>query len=206
MLGNKPEKRVITQKTALMIMFLFSQKNPGAKMYGFKKGIELPESKLLTQIIRNPRYYKDCWIMDNLGLRLTKKGYSEYLGILESHNNIHYMNINDKFGEIFSRMGTLVTDYDIELMIQLKHWQWITVGNADPLEEPDISQLKKQLGLKPEDKLEVDPKIQLDPNNPKHQIIIHNRNWSIQQVRRAVMAERLKTFDNLMNKYNNGEQ
>jgi hypothetical protein len=138
LLGNKPDGYVMTEQRLYMIMFLYEGKDEQGKcrinLFNFQKGMTLPYSDRLFRAFRNPQYIKGCWISDERGCRLTEKGRRWFREAITRLNTTRFKKLSAEYAEILlNTEGT--TDYELELVIQLKHYKWIIQAGVDPTEE-----------------------------------------------------------------------
>jgi hypothetical protein len=153
---NTDPKRNLTinEKLLYMIFFLMGDedRNLRKKIYHFRQGDEyLPESIVIRNSLKNPGWYKNCWVITETGIVLTnKKGVDQFRKLMVENKPI-----TESFARIVKDLvDNRISDNQLEQFIQLKYPLWVTkyvdsieqTMKANPLLRPeDRTQLLKQL-------------------------------------------------------------
>ena len=92
------------------------------KLYYFKKGLYLPESDVLRNCLKNPRYFKECWNITETGIKLTDKGIEKFRSLMR-----HNKDIVESFTSLLMEMTTNnISIYELEYIVQLRYPNYVT--------------------------------------------------------------------------------
>lgn len=122
--NNKRYLNIYSERLLYVIFFLMTEdhKKLRTKLYYFKKGKEIPESDVLKNCLRNPRYHKDCWEITETGITLTEKGIDRFRGLMR-----HNSEIMESFIAILSEIiMNNISLPELEKIVQLKHPNYAT--------------------------------------------------------------------------------
>lgn len=124
---NPKDNLVLNEKLLYMIFFLASSDNNESKhlrkkLYHFAKGIYLPDSPIIRECLRNPGWYKECWVMDEAGIHLTPKGIDVFRKLIT-----WYKEVAQSFSKTVNDIVKVgLSDNQLEHYIQLKYPLWVT--------------------------------------------------------------------------------
>lgn len=122
--GNIKQHITLDEKMVYILVFLMTEdhKKLRTKLYHFKKGLELPESDVLKQCLRNPRMFKDCWIITETGIELTEKGVDKFRQVIKYNKDIL-----ETFVGLLTEISTnKISIYELEKIVQLRYPNYIT--------------------------------------------------------------------------------
>ena len=114
----------IDEKTLYILFFLMTDehKKLRTKVYHFKKGIYLPESDILRKCLRDPKYFKECWTIDETGIKLTDKGVDKFKSLMRSNRDVL-----ESFTSLLYEMSiNNISVYELEYIVQLRYPNFVT--------------------------------------------------------------------------------
>lgn len=111
-------------------LFILSNINPKVKdNFSFEKHYQGPYSQIVKEVLEEPVYYKDAFIFDESGIKLSKTGKKTYLELVSTNkSNKRFLVINSLLKLVREIYDKLSKD-ELALLVYLTYPEYLEFSN-----------------------------------------------------------------------------